>query len=224
MNDRLELIVFDFDGTLCDSADVKTDAFHALYLDEHGPRFADAVRRYHIENAGVSRYDKIRHIESEMLGDPPSPERVQEVAERFSDLVERAVIAAPLFPGVASFLERAHAVVPLAVASATPTEELARIVTAKGIGDFFVSVDGSPRSKGDILRGLLDDAGIEPADAVMVGDQPSDVAGAREAGTRCLIITERPDDYAVPTVARFADAAEWLAARSALNATRAASE
>ncbi len=36
----LELIVFDFDGTLCDSAGVKTDAFYDLYLEDHGPAFA----------------------------------------------------------------------------------------------------------------------------------------------------------------------------------------
>ena len=32
--DVVDLIIFDFDGTICESADVKTDAFYQLYLDE----------------------------------------------------------------------------------------------------------------------------------------------------------------------------------------------
>lgn len=213
MTPPIRLIVFDFDGTLCDSADVKTDAFHALYLDEHGPAFAEAVRSHHLANAGISRYDKIRHVESEMIGRDPSPERVEEVARRFSELVERAVIAAPLFDGVATFLDEASAVVPLAIASATPASELRRIVEAKGIGAFFVAIEGSPSSKGEILGALAESRALDPSEIVMVGDQPSDLAGAREAGTRALIITDQAERYDAPCVASFAHAASWLAAR-----------
>ena len=218
MTDPIRLVVFDFDGTLCDSAEVKTDAFHALYLDDHGPDFADAVRRYHLDNAGVSRYAKIRHVESEMLGVEPTPQRIEEVASRFSTLVEHAVIAAPLFPGVLTFLERAHTVIPLAIASATPTDELARIVEAKDLSKYFTTVEGSPRSKGEILRSLVVEAGVEASDVVMVGDQPSDLAGAREAGTRAIVITDDPGAFAAPTVPRFTDAAAWLSDRLPLGA------
>ena len=83
MNDRerrrapLRLIVFDFDGTLCDSADVKTDAFYDLYLENHGPAFAASVKQHHLANVGVSRYDKIRYVETEMLGNQPSDDDVE---------------------------------------------------------------------------------------------------------------------------------------------------
>jgi len=209
----IRLVVFDFDGTLCDSADVKTEAFHALYLDERGPEFAEAVRRYHLDNAGVSRYAKIRHIESAMIGVEPTPDRIDQVAARFSDLVERAVIEAPLFPGVTSFLERSHRLVPLAIASATPTEELARIVAAKDIARYFTSVEGSPRSKGDILRSIVSSSGVDAGETVMVGDQPSDLAAAEAASTRALMITGDPSAYAVPSVPDFAGAAAWLTHR-----------
>lgn len=213
---RYRLVVFDFDGTLCDSADVKTKAFHQLYLNGHGPEFASEVRAYHLANAGVSRYDKIRYIEQELIGRDPSDERVDEVAERFSQLVEDAVVAAPLFSGVHEFLSIARTDVPLAIASATPTAELRRIVDRKRISGFFDEIEGSPRSKSEILEGFTTLYDTTPERIVMVGDQPSDARGAREAGTDALLIAP-PASWVAPftRVDSFSEAASWLKDRLA---------
>ncbi len=196
--DRFDLIVFDFDGTLCDSLQVKTEAFHLLYLDEQGPEFADRVRAYHLANAGVPRYDKIRYVETEMIGSEPSDERVEEMAARFGKIVEEQVIAAPLFDGVLDFLQTLD--LPVAVASATPTEELRRIIDAKGIDRFFVAIEGSPRSKGDIVTEYVTRLASDPVRVLMVGDQPSDLAAATQAGTDFIAIVAPEDahDWARP--------------------------
>lgn len=195
--DRFDLIVFDFDGTLCDSLQVKTEAFHLLYLDEQGPEFADRVRAYHLANAGVPRYDKIRYIETEMIGSEPSEERVGEMAARFGKIVEEQVIAAPLFDGVLDFLETLD--LPVALASATPTEELRRIIDAKGIDRFFVAIDGSPRSKGDIVTEYVTRLASDPVRVLMVGDQPPDLAAATQAGTDFIAIVDPGEPHAWAT-------------------------
>ncbi len=184
MTPPFELVVLDFDGTVCDSADVKTDAFRLLYLDEQGAEFAAAVERHHLANVGVSRYDKIRHVEEQMLGRPATPERVEEVAARFAALVVEQVIASPLLPGVAEFVDALRGRVPVAIASATPTDELRTIVAAKGLDGWFAAVEGSPETKGDIVSGYLARFGADPGQTVMVGDQLSDLRAAEEAGTR----------------------------------------
>jgi len=198
LTDDFDLIVFDFDGTLCDSTRVKTDAFSILYLDEHGQVFADRVRTYHLANAGVARYDKIYHIETSMLGVEPSPERVEQMAARYGNIVESQVIAAPLFEGVDEFLEKQD--VPVAIASATPTDELRRISRAKGIDSYFIAIEGSPRSKGDILADYVDRFATARSRVLMVGDQPSDLAAAAQAGTDFIAIVAEgePVDWATP--------------------------
>ena len=211
---RADLVVFDFDGTLCDSADIKTDAFYRLYLDEQGEEFARRVEKYHLVNAGLPRHDKILHIESEMIGVPPSPQRMAAVTTRFSTLVEDAVVAAPLFPGVLAFLDRFAGAVPLAIASATPTEELRRIVDRKGIDRYFDAIEGSPQSKAEIIDGFAAAYSVPHRRIVMVGDQPSDAAAAREASCLGIMLSAADEGWAKPfPVARsFAEASALISA------------
>ena len=192
MTHNARLVVFDFDGTICDSAGVKTRAFHELYRSELGEVFADAVRDYHLRNAGVSRYDKIRHIESVMLGKEPDEARVYEVAERFGRLVEDAVVTSPLIMGVADFFRARPRSVSVAVASATPTDELRRIVDRRGLDSWFDAVEGSPTPKGEILASFVQQFQAEPQTTVMVGDQMSDLHAAEYAGTRFIAVATDP--------------------------------
>lgn len=186
------LVVFDFDGTLADSAGVKTEAFHLLYLDEHGPEVAARVLAYHLEHQGISRYDKIRFAEEEILGRPCTEARLDEVADRFSHLVEDRVVAAAAIPGAEEFLASNHGR-RLSVASATPTAELRRIVARRGWNSHFAAVDGSPMAKGEIIELHMAQLSIARARTVMVGDQMSDHRAAEHAGVRFIGVRSDPD-------------------------------
>jgi beta-phosphoglucomutase-like phosphatase (HAD superfamily) len=49
----LRAIVFDFDGVILESADIKTNAFRALFASY--PEHVDQIVDFHLRNAGVSR-------------------------------------------------------------------------------------------------------------------------------------------------------------------------
>ena len=182
MAPRHAAIVFDFDGVLVESVDVKTRAFAALYA-EHGEAVVRAVTDYHLANGGISRYVKFRHYQENLLGRPYDDALGAELSARFSRLVVDAVVAAPAVAGAREFLERYHARVPLYVASGTPEEELREIVARRGLGGYFAGVYGTPATKGEILRRIAAARALDPARILMVGDALSDLAGAREAGT-----------------------------------------
>jgi beta-phosphoglucomutase-like phosphatase (HAD superfamily) len=59
---ELQAIIFDFDGVLVESVDVKGDAFVALYKYET-PEIREKVKRYHSEHGGISRFEKIRYYD-----------------------------------------------------------------------------------------------------------------------------------------------------------------
>lgn len=214
--DVVDLVIFDFDGTICDSANVKTDAFYELYLEEQGPEFATRVRDYHLDHAGVSRYTKIKYFEEQMLGQRCSEQRLHEVADRFGAIVTEKVVSSQLVPGVAGFFDRHAGTVPMVVASATPTEELRFIVAARGIGSWFDEVQGSPTSKAEIVATYLDRRKIASERTVVVGDQFSDLDAASAAGTRfvgCrLLHDERLFAAEIAVVSTFDDLADAVVA------------
>ena len=55
----LKGIIFDFDGVIADSVQVKTDAFAALYKP-YGPDIVKKVVEHHEANGGMSHFEKIR--------------------------------------------------------------------------------------------------------------------------------------------------------------------
>ena len=96
----------------------------------------------------MTRSDGLR---PKCFGNDPTDGNVEHVAARYSQLVEEAVVDAPLFDGVIEFVTSVPLGVRYAVASATPTDELRRIIDHKGLTASFAAIEGSPRSKAAIL-------------------------------------------------------------------------
>ena len=101
--------------------------------------------------------------------------------------------------------------VSLALASATPTEELRRIVERKRLAKYFVAIEGSPQSKAKILADYVERFADSPQSTLMVGDQPSDTDAASAIGTRALVIAPpEPWTDAFHRVDTFEQAARWI--------------
>ena len=55
----IKTIIFDFDGIILESIDVKTEAFKKLY-QPFGSSISNKVVENHLANGGISRYEKIK--------------------------------------------------------------------------------------------------------------------------------------------------------------------
>ena len=55
-----QAVLFDFDGVIAASHEVKCAAFAALFA-AHGPEVQQAVVRYHLGNGGLPLHLKLRH-------------------------------------------------------------------------------------------------------------------------------------------------------------------
>jgi phosphoglycolate phosphatase-like HAD superfamily hydrolase len=196
--------VFDFDGVVLESADIKTNAFRRLFGGN------PAAVAYHLEHQGVSRYEKFRHITTEILGATYTEEDERRLGKRFSELVLDEVLACPFVSGALALLERRAGELPLFVASGTPEGELRTIASARGVAGCFAGIYGTPPTKAEIIRRILDQTALEPDDVVMIGDARTDLDGAQTAGVR-FIGRVRPGDRdpftddAVPVVSDLAE-------------------
>jgi phosphoglycolate phosphatase-like HAD superfamily hydrolase len=196
--------ILDFDGVVLESVHIKTRAFERLF---------DGDRRavdYHLEHAGISRYEKFRHIREEILGLEHTPEDDRRLGEEFSRLVLEEVLRCPFVPGARELLERRGAQTPLYVASGTPEGELRHIVEERGIAATFAGVFGTPDTKEVITRRVLEEAGVQPGQAIFVGDAMTDLRAARETGVPFVgrVAEGEPDPFAEHDVVRVSDMAE----------------
>ena len=175
-------IVFDFDGIIVESTEVKSAAFHELALD-WGEDAARKMAEYHAKNFGVSRFAKFEWFFKKVLGKNLSPELSASLGNRFSSICVEKIIQAPLVPGFTDAVALAYGRCPLFVASATPQEELERIMTARGLDVFFKAIYGSPPEKAANLQRAVDALNVHPASVLMVGDSQADYQAARSVGT-----------------------------------------
>jgi HAD superfamily hydrolase (TIGR01549 family) len=180
MSAEPKIVIFDFDGVILESADIKTRAFARLF--ESHPEHVDAIVALHLKHAGVSRYTKFQMIHDDILGLPLDDAQLTRLGTEFSRLALEEILECPYVPGAREFLEARHQGYHLYVASGTPEEELRDIVRQRDLADFFRAVYGTPAVKAEISRRILDETGLEPHEAVFVGDAMSDLEGARGAG------------------------------------------
>lgn len=194
MSAEPRVIIFDFDGVVLESADIKTRAF-ALLFKEH-EEHVDSIVDLHLSLAGVSRYEKFRLIYRDILDRPLDDAEMERLGEEFSRIALEEVLACDFVPGARQFLQRRHRTQALYVASGTPEEELRHIVRERGLERFFTGVYGTPAVKAEIARRILEETGAERHEAVFIGDATTDLEGAREAGVH--FIGRRPADVPDP--------------------------
>ena len=88
---KIKNIFFDFDGVIAESVGAKTEAFREIY-SQYGEGISSQVVDYHINNGGVSRFEKFKYWEKKFFNKDISADRVNELAKIFSDLVLNKVI------------------------------------------------------------------------------------------------------------------------------------
>lgn len=196
--DRLRLVVWDFDGTL---ADTQGDVWESLrYAANRMGRCFPAGFEDDGEHLALSMSQIMKALEP-----AAGPERL----ESFECDVRahyRSISAHPntkLYPGMDTFLRELRARgIQSRIATNKPADALERLLALKGwdaLFDGWVASDmgkGCELTKEQMIRLTLLQAGVDCADAVMIGDSWGDVQGARLAGIACIGVTYGDGDNA----------------------------
>lgn len=207
-------ILFDFDGVLVESVQVKTKAFEQLYLP-YGKEIAARVVAHHEANGGVSRFEKFRLYSGEWLGEAADDTQIESLARKFSDLVLEAVVAADWVPGADVFLKQYASNYQAWIITGTPTEEIQIILNRRAISQHFIEAFGSPTKKPDWVAHIIQEYGILPKETVFIGDALSDYEAAT-AHQLNFILRETPEnkqlfqDYSGPRIPNLLNLASEL--------------
>ena len=176
--DKFELIFWDFDGVIKESVSVKTDAFVELF-QPYGKDVCNKVKQHHIENGGMSRFNKIP-LYLEWSNIAPTNERVDDMCAKFSGIVKNKVINSAWVPGVERFLRSNKGGCIFIMVSATPQDELKDICKSLKLDKFFSKFYGSPTTKSSSIKMSMQDYGVSPEVCLMIGDAQADIDAAKE--------------------------------------------
>ena len=178
---KIRTVVFDFDGVLAESNQVKDGAFEALFALY--PEHREEMRAYHIAHHSRPRREKFEHFVSVLMGCPGDRDLVEEMAGKFSELVFDRVVACPPVPGSREFLQEFAGRIPLYVSSVTPQDELRAILKARELESFITKAFGNPPvPKAEAIARILERERVQPDEVAFVGDSLSDYQAAASAG------------------------------------------
>jgi phosphoglycolate phosphatase-like HAD superfamily hydrolase len=171
---------FDFDGVILESANIKTEAFVEIYKDTGKE---NDVLAYHLANQGVSRFVKFKWIAENLFSREISEDELKSKGEQFTSIVFNKILSAEHVMGIPDVLELLKREGKrIFIASGTPEEELRNIVAQRKLDGYFDGVFGTPLSKAEIIKKVMDAYSFRPEDCLFLGDASTDYEAARATG------------------------------------------
>ncbi len=175
---KYQHIIFDFDGVLVESNEIRFNGFRKLFKD-YPQGEVEKLVGYAMANGGVSRYKKIEYFFDTIRQEPITDESVNRWAAQFSELVEQDIVEAKSVTGSLEFLEENSNLFDFAIVSGSDQVELRRICKKRKIDHFFKAILGSPVEKKDNIAVLLAELNWSHDRSVYVGDSNNDLEAAK---------------------------------------------
>lgn len=212
-----ELIVFDWDGTLMDSAALIVDSMQAACRDLGLAEPSDEAARQVI---GLGLHDALaRAIPS------ADPSEYVRIADRYRHHFLTRHEDLRLFAGAYELLEALHErKLFLAVATGKSRKGLERSLDLSGLGRFFhrtrCADESFSKPHPAMLHEIMDELCMTPEQTLMVGDTTHDLLMAANAGVDAVAVSfgAHPREVLlqekhVACFERFAQLSDWLLAR-----------
>lgn len=177
------LYLFDVDGTLLDSAPDICGAVRSV-LDTTPA----AGLEFQFLRGYIGRH--LYELFDDVLPGLSLDEKADLLARYRTIYLDRKHAATRLYPGVREALETLPG--PKSTATTKSTQTVQSILDMFGLLPFFDHVqgtDGFPAKPApDVIQRSLDRFGIPPAEVLMIGDAPADIAAGRAAGVRTCAV------------------------------------
>ena len=192
----IKCVVFDFDGTLVESNEIKRKVFYEVTKDIIGADLVldnllsdpDAGDRYSIFNALTEKVKKSNKF---------SPS-AKHLSDKYTQLCENNISKASEIYGALNTLKKLkRSGVNMFISSATPTRTLQRIITMRGWQRFFEEIMGAPEKKEDHLNYILYLTNYSVTEIVYVGDSEVDQKASLSLGCNFIGIGENWNRFTI---------------------------
>ena len=179
-------IIFDCDGVILNSNQVKTNAFYLTVLP-YGEKFAQELVEYHVEHGGISRYEKFAYFIEHIINNQEIT-TLDQLVKTYANHVQQGLLTCDIAAGIENL--RALSPARWLVVSGGDENELRKIFKERNIDYLFDGgIFGSPVDKHTILRREISNTNIlHPA--IFIGDSKYDYDAAQQAELDFIFMSE----------------------------------
>jgi phosphoglycolate phosphatase-like HAD superfamily hydrolase len=173
-----DLIIFDCDGVILDSNQLKIDAMKNALIDAGCSNDeVNECSEFFASNFGKSRFYHIDYFIENFIdmGGKDDDKTRDILLESFSTQCCELYLQASEADGVSTVLKRSNAI--KCVASGSEQNELQKIFLQRELSQYFTLILGSPTKKVDLVRNILSETSYSRA--VMIGDAVSDLEASK---------------------------------------------
>ena len=179
---KLRNIIWDFDGVILRSQDVRDYGFMEVFKNYPQNR-VQQLMAYHHQNGGLSRYVKIRYFYEEVMKEDISDEDIQSLAKIFSQIMKKQLADDKLLIDDAiSYIRTNYLKFNFHIASGSDGRELLYLCEKLGINKYFKSIHGSPVPKITLVDDILTSNKYYKKETVLIGDSINDQEAALSNG------------------------------------------
>lgn len=205
---RYKTIIFDCDGVVLNSNQVKTQAFYEA-SKHYGEGPAKALVNYHVQNGGVSRYVKFEYFLTNIMEQSIDQTVLEDLLQRFAVAVKKGLLACKIAEGIEDLRHKTHKSNWLII-SGGDQKELREVFSIRVLDKLFQGgIFGSPDKKETIIKREIK-AGNIVKPCLFIGDSKYDYEAAKNAELDFVFLSDWTEvkDYKNWTADNFLDSYE----------------
>lgn len=190
---RYKTLVFDCDGVILNSNQVKTDAFYNAALP-YGEVLAEQLVDYHVSHGGISRYTKFEYflkniVPKDILAKENFESQLKTLLTRYAQLVHQGLLECEIAPS----LEEIRKLIPNTkwlIVSGGDQSELNELFLKRKLSYLFDGgIYGSPDTKDEILSREIKHGNVT-LPALFLGDSKYDYEAASKANLDFIFLSD----------------------------------
>tara|TARA_B110000003_G_C16645746_1_gene531950 strand:- start:1647 stop:2264 length:618 start_codon:yes stop_codon:yes gene_type:complete len=176
----MKTILWDFDGVILDSMDVRDYGFYQIFK-KFNSEDIEFLIQYHRKNGGLSRYVKIKYFFEEILLQKISNEEINNYANNFSLIMRQELVnSSKLIAQSINFIKSNYKNYNFHIVSGSDENELKYLCDKLKIAIYFISINGSPTSKNELVNNLMIKYDYDKNETCLIGDSINDYDAANK--------------------------------------------
>ena len=175
---KYKVILWDFDGVVMDSMPIRDLGFEKT-LSQFPKEQVDALLGFHRQNGGLSRYVKFRYFFEKIRGEEITEKEIQNLSASFSSIMLDLLIDEDLLINDSvNYIKENFQNFKFHIVSGSDGGELNKICSGLGLSKYFLSIEGSPTPKKQLIENLLLRYSYDKSDVCLIGDSINDAEAA----------------------------------------------